>query len=229
MGCKRVLISNDYLPGARPRRTSRSSPTPSARCASARIVSADGSEREVDTIIFGTGFHVTDMPAAERVRGRDGRTLAEMWDGSPQAHMGAMVAGFPNLFFLVGPNTGLGHNSIVFMIESQMQLRARRAAPDAARAARRELDVRPEAQAAYNARIQERMRGTVWTVGRLRELVPRRARAQHDAVADLHVAVPRAHAQARSCALRAARATAGARARGRLTVAPTAGREVGHA
>ena len=83
------------------------------------IVTADGTEREVDTIIFATGFHVTDMPAAERVRGRDGRSLAEVWDGSPQAHMGTTVAGCPNLFFLVGPNTGLGHNSIVFMIESQ--------------------------------------------------------------------------------------------------------------
>ena len=62
------------------------------------------------------------------MRGRDGRSLAEAWDGSPQAYLGTTVAGFPNLFFLVGPNTGLGHNSIVFMIESQMQLRARRAA-----------------------------------------------------------------------------------------------------
>jgi cation diffusion facilitator CzcD-associated flavoprotein CzcO len=61
------------------------------------IIGDDGVEREVDTIIFGTGFHVTDMPAAERVRGRDGATLAEHWDGSPQAHLGAMVAGYPNL------------------------------------------------------------------------------------------------------------------------------------
>ena len=74
----------------------------------------------MDTIIFGTGFHVTDIPIGDLVRGRDGRTLAETWDGSPRAYKGAAVAGFPNLFFLVGPNTGLGHNSIVFMIESQI-------------------------------------------------------------------------------------------------------------
>ena len=114
-------------------------------------MSADGTEREVDTIIFGTGFHVTDIPMAGRLRGRDGRTLAETWDGSPSAYKGAAVAGFPNLFFLVGPNTGLGHNSIVFMIESQInyvtgasQAMRRRGAPC--------VDVRPEAQAAYNAR-----------------------------------------------------------------------------
>jgi cation diffusion facilitator CzcD-associated flavoprotein CzcO len=163
MGCKRVLISNDYLPALG--RENVEVVTEGIREVRERsIVCADGTEREVDTIIFGTGFHVTDMPAAERVRGRDGRSLAEVWDGSPQAHMGAMVAGCPNLFFLVGPNTGLGHNSIIFMIESQCSyvldaLRLMQAGGAA------EIDVRPEAQARYNAGIQEQMRGTVWTSG----------------------------------------------------------------
>ena len=179
-------------------------------------MSADGTERPVDTIIFATGFHVTDMPAAERVRGRDGRSLAEVWNGSPQAHLGAMVAGCPNLFFLVGPNTGLGHNSIVFMIESQCNyvLDALRLMETAGAA---ELEVRPEAQARYNARIQDADARHGVDVGRLRELVPRRQRPQHDAVAHLHLALPRAHAQARPRALRAARAPARARAGGGLT------------
>jgi cation diffusion facilitator CzcD-associated flavoprotein CzcO len=163
MGCKRVLISNDYLP-ALTRANVEVVTDAIAEVRARSIVTADGRERDVDTIIFGTGFHVTDMPAAERVRGRDGHTLAEHWRGSPQAHMGAMVAGYPNLFFLVGPNTGLGHNSIVFMIESQCNyllyaLRRKQAAGAA------ELVVRAEAQAAYNARLQEQMRGTVWTSG----------------------------------------------------------------
>src|SRR5919198_6506847 len=163
MGCKRVLISNDYLPAL----TKENVEVVTDAIAEVRprsIVTADGSERAVDTIIFGTGFHVTDMPAAERIRGRDGQTLAEHWDGSPQAHLGAMVAGYPNLFFLVGPNTGLGHNSIVFMIESQCNyvLSALRLMDERGAA---ELDVRPEAQAAYNARLQEQMSGTVWTSG----------------------------------------------------------------
>jgi cation diffusion facilitator CzcD-associated flavoprotein CzcO len=163
MGCKRVLISNDYLP-ALGRENVEVVIDAIAEVRPRSIVTTDGVEREVDTIIFGTGFHVTDMPAAERVRGRDGATLAEHWDGSPQAHLGAMVAGYPNLFFLVGPNTGLGHNSIVFMIESQCNyVLSALALMDERGAA--ELDVRPEAQARYNAQLQEQMRGTVWTSG----------------------------------------------------------------
>jgi cation diffusion facilitator CzcD-associated flavoprotein CzcO len=163
MGCKRVLISNDYLP-ALGRENVEVVTDAIAEVRPRSIVTADGTEREVDTIIFGTGFHVTDMPAAERVRGRDGATLAEHWEGSPQAHLGAMVAGYPNLFFLVGPNTGLGHNSIVFMIESQCNYVLSALALMEERGAA-ELDVRPEAQARYNAELQERMRGTVWTSG----------------------------------------------------------------
>src|SRR5204863_302960 len=71
-------------------------------------------------VIFATGFYVTDIPMAHMCRGRDGVLLSETWNGSPQAYMGTAVAGFPNLFMLVGPNTGLGHNSIVFMIEAQI-------------------------------------------------------------------------------------------------------------
>ena len=82
-------------------------------------MTADGAEREVDTIILGTGFHVLDMPIADRISDGDGRSLAEHWDGSPRAHRGTMVAGFPNLFLLLGPNTGLGHNSVVYMAEAQ--------------------------------------------------------------------------------------------------------------
>ena len=119
IGCKRVLISNDYYPALMQPNVELVTDG-IAEVRPHAIVTADGTEHEVDTIIFGTGFHVTDPPAAEVVRGRDGRTLAETWDGSMQAHRGTTIAGFPNLFFLVGPNTGLGHNSIVFMIESQL-------------------------------------------------------------------------------------------------------------
>jgi hypothetical protein len=98
------------------------------------------------------------------VRGRDGRTLDEVWRGSPEAHLGIAVAGFPNLFLLVGPNTGLGHNSIVFMIEAQVDyvLGALRAMEEHDLGA---LEVRPEAQAASTEEVQARMPGTVWTDG----------------------------------------------------------------
>ena len=128
------------------------------------VVAEDGTEREVDTIIFGTGFHVTDVPIADRVSGRDGRTLAETWNGSMQAYKGTTVAGYPNLFFLVGPNTGLGHTSIVFMIESQINYVLGRAAHDAS-PRREHVEVRAEAQTAYNAELDRMTEGTVWVSG----------------------------------------------------------------
>jgi cation diffusion facilitator CzcD-associated flavoprotein CzcO len=163
IGCKRILISNDYLPAlTRPNVDVVTSGI--ARVGADWAQASDGTRREVDTIIFGTGFHVSDMPMASWIHGRDGRTLAEVWSGGPQAHRGTTVAGFPNLFILVGPNTGLGHTSLIYMIESQVAyiigaLRhlERTGAPA--------VEVRPEAQLAYNEAVQRRMEHTVWTRG----------------------------------------------------------------
>jgi cation diffusion facilitator CzcD-associated flavoprotein CzcO len=120
MGCKRILPTDEWYPAlAQPNVEVITGGVSEIRPDS--VVAGDGTEREVDTIIFGTGFHVTDVPIANRIHGRDGRTLAETWDGSMQAYKGTTVAGYPNLFFLVGPNTGLGHTSIVFIIESQVE------------------------------------------------------------------------------------------------------------
>jgi cation diffusion facilitator CzcD-associated flavoprotein CzcO len=128
------------------------------------ILTADGRERELDTIILATGFHVTDMPIADRIHGGDGRSLAEVWQGSPQAYLGTTVAGFPNMFMLAGPNTGLGHNSIVFMIESQLQY-----VMDCLRHLTAEgagvLEVREEVMRRYNDELQRRLQGTVWNSG----------------------------------------------------------------
>jgi cation diffusion facilitator CzcD-associated flavoprotein CzcO len=163
IGCKRILPSNSWYPAlTKPNVELVTEGIREVRPRS--IVTADGTEREVDTIILGTGFHVTDLPAADHVRGREGRTLAESWQGSPQAYLGTTIAGFPNLFMLLGPNTGLGHTSVVFMVEAQMAH-----VMDAVRTMdEQELDtieVRPQAQAAFNRRVQERMPGTVWTAG----------------------------------------------------------------
>jgi cation diffusion facilitator CzcD-associated flavoprotein CzcO len=162
-GCKRILISNDYLPAlSQPNVEVVTDAIAEVRPRS--IVTADGAEREVDAIIFGTGFHVTDFPIAQRIFGRVGRTLAETWDGSGQAHRGTTVAGFPNLFLLLGPNTGLGHTSVVLMAEAQVgyvmkALRHMDAEEVAA------VDVRVEAQAEWNTELQRRMRNTVWVAG----------------------------------------------------------------
>jgi cation diffusion facilitator CzcD-associated flavoprotein CzcO len=86
------------------------------------IVDGRGELHRVDTIVLATGFHVTDMRMASLTTGAGGRGLSDVWDGSPQAYRGTTVAGFPNVFFLVGPNTGLGHNSIVFMNATETSL-----------------------------------------------------------------------------------------------------------
>ena len=163
IGCKRTLISNDYYPTlAQPNvevvTDSITAITPRG------IVTADGEEREVDTIILGTGFHVTDMPVAEWVHGRGDRTMNDVWQGSPQAYLGTTVAGFPNLFLLVGPNTGLGHNSIVFMIESQLNYLMDCIA-HLDRTGSRTFDVREDVQERFNDEIQRKLDGTVWTSG----------------------------------------------------------------
>ena len=163
MGCKRILPTDEWYPAlAKPNVEVITEGITEIRPHS--VVAADGCEREVDTIIFGTGFHVTDVPIADRVRGRDGRTLAETWHGSMQAYKGTTVAGYPNLFFLVGPNTGLGHTSIVFIIESQVAY-VLGALRELRRRGAHALEVHADAQAAYNEEIDRMTEGTVWVTG----------------------------------------------------------------
>ena len=163
LGCKRVLLSNTWFPAlTRPNVELVTEDIREIRGRS--IVLADGTEREVDTIILGTGFHVTDPPTARIVRGRDGRTLAQQMSDGIQAYLGATMSNLPNYFKLIGPNTGLGHNSMVFMIESQL-----RYVMDTLRVMEEQqiasIEIRPEAMAAYNAQIQSKMPGTVWMSG----------------------------------------------------------------
>ena len=163
MGCKRVLLSNTYYPAlTRPNVTVLTSGIREIRAHA--VVDGEGVEHEVDAIILGTGFRPTDPPLAAVVRGREGRSLREVWAGSPKAHLGTTVAGFPNLFLLLGPNTGVGHTSVVYMIEAQIEhlvgaLRFLRA---------RGLDgvePSPQAQGAFLAALSRRTAGTVWVAG----------------------------------------------------------------
>ena len=163
IGCKRILVSDDYLP-------SLSEPNVEVIDGGLRevrprsVVDSVGAEHTVDTIIFGTGFEVTEPPIAGAVRGRDGRTLAEHWAGGMQAHRGTTVAGFPNLFFLLGPNTGLGHNSIVYMIESQLRY-VMGCLAEIDRRGAGAFEVREDVQREFNEGLQGQMEGTVWTAG----------------------------------------------------------------
>jgi cation diffusion facilitator CzcD-associated flavoprotein CzcO len=163
IGCKRILLSNTYYPAlARPNTEVVTSALTEVR--GSRVVTADGTEREVDAIIFGTGFHVTDMPIGDRVTGADGRTLAEHWKDGMAALRGCAVDGFPNLLFIIGPNTGLGNSSMILMIESSLAYMA-----DYLRTLSRTgavaLDARPAAVAAWNAETQRRVTRSVWNTG----------------------------------------------------------------
>ena len=118
----------------------------------------------MDAVILGTGFRPTAPPLAPHVRGRGGRSLADVWAGSPVAHAGTTVAGFPNLFVLPGPGTGLGHTSVLYMLEAQID-HVLAALDHMARAGLAALEPRAEAQAAWTAAVDRRMQGTVWVDG----------------------------------------------------------------
>ena len=161
LGCKRILFSNSYLQSLT-RSNVEVHATGVERIDGSTVVGADGSTVEVDAIILGTGFHILDMPVAELVRGTDGRTMAEHWDGSPEAYQGTVVAGFPNAFVVLGPSLGTGHGSAFAVAESQVAMIV-----DAITAARdggwASLEVSPEAQRAYVDEVQAALVGTAYS------------------------------------------------------------------
>lgn len=163
LGCKRILMSNEWYPTLG-RDDVELVPSAVTEVHERSVVAADGRERAVDAIVFGTGFHILDPPVAQLVRGRHGRTLAEVWRGSPRGYKGTTVAGFPNAFVLLGPNLGNGHSSATIVIEQQMAyvVDALRTmdAHDLAH-----VEVRADVQARFNARVDEALRGSVWNAG----------------------------------------------------------------
>lgn len=163
IGCKRVLLTSQWFAAlTRPDVTlvsgAAASVTPRG------VVDAGGTEHPADVIIFGTGFQPTEPPIARVVTGAGGRTLADYWDGSPRAHNGVTVAGFPNLFLLYGPNTNLGHSSIVYMLESQAEHVARLLELSGP-AERGTVEVREDALEAYADRMDRQLAHTVWNEG----------------------------------------------------------------
>ena len=162
-GCKRVLISSDYYPALQRRNVELIS-DPISSVGPDAISTADGTERPVDAIIFATGFHVTDAPITALVRDGDGISLAEHWRDGMQALRGTTVPGYPNFFMIVGPNTGLGHTSMIYMIESQVAYisDAVRNMDDRGLAV---LSARADSTADYNADVQAKLGRSVWNSG----------------------------------------------------------------
>ncbi len=163
VGCKRILISDDYYQ-ALVRPNVEVVTTGIQRITSDGIVTQDGVTRPVDTIVWATGFETTSFLAPMQIEGLEGRKLTDAWQAGAEAYLGIGVAGFPNLFLLYGPNTNLGHNSIIFMIECQVGY-----VVECVKAIMRErlayLDVRREAMDRYNERVQKDLQKTAWSAG----------------------------------------------------------------
>jgi cation diffusion facilitator CzcD-associated flavoprotein CzcO len=163
-GCKRVLRSNTYYPALAAANTELVT-DPIAKITGNAIVTSDGAEREIDVLVVATGFYTTELPITEHLTGRDGRTLAEHWRHSGMAaYKGTTVPGFPNLFMLVGPNTGQGHTSMIFVIESQVAY-VRDAVRRLRAAGLASVEPTQAVTDGWNRSLQKRMRRTVWTTG----------------------------------------------------------------
>lgn len=163
IGCKRILLSDDYYPAV----TQPNVTVVDGALTEVRphvTVGPDGDEHPTDVIVFATGFYVTDIPFGQYVEGRGERRLAEVWGESPHAHLGTTVAGFPNFFLLQGPNTGLGHSSVVLMAEAQIE-HVVNALATMRRRGLAAVEPTAEAQAAFVDEVDRMTEGTVWTSG----------------------------------------------------------------
>jgi cation diffusion facilitator CzcD-associated flavoprotein CzcO len=160
-GCKRVLFSSHYLPALQ-RPNVELVTSPIARLSADGVVTADGVVREVDCVIWGTGFETTEFMFPMEVVGAEGRSLRDQWASGAHAHLGVCVPGFPSLFLMYGPNTNTSGGSIVFYEEAQAayirqalaELRSRRAGS---------VSVRAEVEAASDREVQAAFAGTAWT------------------------------------------------------------------
>ena len=160
IGAKRIVVSDDYLEAVQAPNVEVVT-SPIARVTSSGVETLDGRSHPVETIVLATGFHSTRFLAPIEIVGKDGRILEQHWRNGAEAYLGLTVAGFPNFFMCYGPNTNLGHNSVMFMIERQVRyvlkcieaLRKRRL---------RYLDVREDAVAHFNRALQRDMKQRVW-------------------------------------------------------------------
>ena len=163
LGCKRILISNNYFPALAQGNVeivnqAIQSITPHG------VVTTDGREHPVDALIYGTGFAATDFLAPMQIKGLDGVELNQAWRDGAEAYKGISVNGFPNLFLLYGPNTNLGHNSILYMLESQFAY-VLNCLDALQQQGLRYMDVKPQVQQRFNQHLQQVIRHSIWEQG----------------------------------------------------------------
>jgi cation diffusion facilitator CzcD-associated flavoprotein CzcO len=158
-GCKRILLSSDYLPTLQ--RDDVEVVTEEVKRFNGRAVVTESTSRQVDAVIFATGFQATRFLQPMEIRGRDGRSIEDVWDGRPKAFYGMATPGFPNLFMLYGPNTNLGHNSIVFMVERQVNYLIRCLTRMQETGAKL-IEVRRGSMEQFDTDVQTRLASSVW-------------------------------------------------------------------
>ena len=164
LGCKRILMSDEYYPALNRDNVDVIS-TGIREVKAHSLVTDDGVERPADAIIYGTGFQVSDPIGPMKIIGAQGREVRETWkDSGSEAYLGVSVSGFPNFFLLLGPNTGLGHTSIVFMIEAQVNY-VMQAVQHVLKHRGSTLDVKADVQARFNQKLQSRLDEAVWSAG----------------------------------------------------------------
>ncbi|MFM7531866.1 MAG: flavin-containing monooxygenase, partial [Rubrivivax sp.] len=161
LGCKRIIYSNDFYPALTQPQVELVT-DPIARITPTGIVTADGVARELDVLVCATGFDTTHLLSSLEVKGLGGLTLSRAWADGPQAFHGLTVAGFPNLFLMLGPNTCTGHTSTLLYIEPQARY-AVACMQEVRRRGARHLVLEPAVMQAHNAALQARLAGSVWT------------------------------------------------------------------
>jgi cation diffusion facilitator CzcD-associated flavoprotein CzcO len=162
-GCKRILPSNNFYPTLE-RKHVHLHTEGIERITANGLLGKDGHETKVDAVIYATGFEAADFPAWFNVKGKDGRQLLDVWKDGPEAYLGTVVSGFPNMFMLIGPNTGLGHTSMIIMIEASVNYTIE-CLKVMQRNKAKGMDVKPDVQQAYNEDIQRKLATTVWATG----------------------------------------------------------------
>ncbi|MGE5696142.1 MAG: flavin-containing monooxygenase [Candidatus Sericytochromatia bacterium] len=160
MGCKRLVFSSDFLP-ALSRENVEVIDSPARALRARTLVTADGTELDVDAVICATGYAATDYLGQLDVVGERGQSLRQTWADGAYAYLGMTVPGFPNFFMLYGPNTNVGSNSVIFMLEAQARYVVR-ALKYLRRKHKSYVAVKPETMAGFIHKIDLWMEGTVW-------------------------------------------------------------------